>query len=122
MASLQAEQIGRGQQHAVGVDRESVRAQAVLDTRVTSPEHVENHDRDANRDRRIGDVERPEVMRPPVDVDEIDHRAGDDPVEEVAGGAADDQRQADACHQLMMRQARRVQPDADERGRRDRWR
>ena len=48
--------------------------------------------------RRVGDVERPEVIRPPVDVDEIDDRAGDDAVDQVAGGAADDQRQADPRH------------------------
>ena len=58
-------------------------------------EHVENHDRHADRDRRIGDVERPEVVRPPVDVDEIDDRPDDDAVDQVAGRAADDERQAD---------------------------
>ena len=55
----------------------------------------------------------------PVDVDEIDDRSGDDAVDEVAGGAADDQRQADARDQLMVREARRVEADADERRRRD---
>ena len=38
---------------------------------------------------------------------------------QVAGGAADDERQADARHELMVRQAGRVHADADERRRRD---
>jgi len=44
-------------------------------------QHVENHDRHAHRDCGIGHVERPEMMRLPVDVHEIDDRSGDDPVE-----------------------------------------
>ena len=53
------------------------------------------------RDRRVGDVERPEMIVPPVDVDEIDDRADGDAVDEVAGGAADDEREPDAREQLM---------------------
>ena len=50
----------------------------------------------ADRDRRVGDVERPEMVRPPVHVDEIDDRADDDAVDQVAGRAADDQRQPES--------------------------
>ena len=48
------------------------------------PEHVENHDGDADGDRGIGDVEGPEMIGPPVHVDEIDHRPGHDPIQEIA--------------------------------------
>ena len=72
---------------------------------------------DADRNRRVGDVERPEMIRPPVHVDEIDDRSDDDAIDEVAGGAADDERQPDARHDLMARQAGRVDADADERRR-----
>ena len=55
------------------------------------------------------------MVRAPVDVDEIDHRAGDHAVEQVAGGAADDQGQPQPRRPLMMRQARGVEADADQR-------
>ena len=42
------------------------------------------------------------MVRPPIDIDEIDDRSCDDAVEEVAGGAADDERQPDARDELMM--------------------
>src|SRR6266850_3514618 len=64
-------------------------------------EHVENHDRDPHGNRRVGDVERPEVVRVPVHVDEVHHRSGRNPIEQVAGGAADDEREPDARDQLM---------------------
>ena len=43
------------------------------------------------------------MVRAPVDVDEVDHRAGDHAIDQVAGGAADDQRQAEARDDLMVR-------------------
>src|SRR5438552_8441124 len=82
-------------------------------------EHVENHDGDPDRDRRVGDVESPEMITAPVDVDKIDDRTGDDAVDEVAGRAADDEREAEPRNQLMVREIRRVHPDADERRRGD---
>src|SRR5262249_8826603 len=84
-------------------------------------EHVENHDRDADRNRRIGDVERPETMRAPVDVDEVDDRTGHEAIDQVAGGAADDQREAQPRRDLMMREARGIDADPDQgRGRNQR--
>jgi hypothetical protein len=59
-------------------------------------EHIENQHGHADRNRRVGDVECPEMMRAPVDVDEIDHRSGEHAIDEIAGRAADNQRQADA--------------------------
>ena len=38
--------------------------------------HVEEHERHADRDRRVGDVEGPEVPVVPVGVDEVEHVAG----------------------------------------------
>jgi hypothetical protein len=32
------------------------------------------------------------MVRPPVDVHEVDHRPGDDPVDQVPGRATDDER------------------------------
>src|SRR6267143_2515791 len=82
-------------------------------------EHIENHDRDTDGNRRVGDVERPEMVRVPVHVDEVDHRSGGNPVEQVARGSADDEREPDARDQLMMREAGGIHADADQRGRRD---
>src|SRR5207244_3953377 len=48
-------------------------------------------------------------------VDEIDHRSTDDPVDEVARGTSDDQREADAREYLMMRQAGRVAASRNDR-------
>ena len=82
-------------------------------------EHIENHHRHADRDCRIGNVEGPEVVVAPVDVDEVDHRAEEDAVDQVAGRAADDQRQADAGDHLVPRDAGRVEADANQRRHRD---
>ena len=63
---LQAEQVGGGQQHAVGVDREARRSQTGWDAWSSSEaDHVEEHEDGADGDRRVGDVERPEVRRRP---------------------------------------------------------
>src|SRR5687768_16643105 len=76
------------------------------------PEHIENHDSGADRNRGVRDVEGPEVVRAPVHVDEIDDRAGGDAIDQVPGGAADDQRQPGPRHGLFARQAGRVHGDA----------
>src|SRR6202521_5858974 len=81
--------------------------------------HVENHDHHADGDRGVRDVERPEVIRPPVDVDEVHHRSRRDPIEQVACGAADDQREPDARRELVMAEVRQVHADRNERRRRD---
>jgi hypothetical protein len=44
-------------------------------------EHIHNHDGHADRDRRVGHVEGPEVVLPPVDIDEVDNDAGRQPDE-----------------------------------------
>src|SRR5260370_27601582 len=82
-------------------------------------EHIENHDADADGDGGVRHVERPEVMGPPVDVDEIHYRTDDDPVDQIAGGPTDDKREADAGDQLMMREACRIDPYAHESSNRD---
>src|SRR5687767_12783842 len=82
-------------------------------------EKVENHESHADGDRRIGNIERPEVPVAPVDVDEIDDVAGAKPVDQVASRAADDQCQADACEELSGREGRRVDGEGQQRHRRD---
>src|SRR3989441_6639911 len=82
-------------------------------------EHIENHDRHADGNRRVGDVERPEMIQVPVHIDEVDHRSGGNPVEQVARSAADDEREADARDQLVMREAGGIHAHPDQRGRRD---
>ena len=58
-------------------------------------------------------------MRPPVHVDEIDDRSDDDAIDEVAGGAADDERQPDSRHDLVARETGRVHSNSHERRHRD---
>src|SRR5579864_6100647 len=87
--------------------------------RAADPEHVEDHNRNANRNRGISDVERPEMIRPPIYVDEVNDRPGNDPIDQIACRPADDERQADARDELVVGEARRVHADADERGRGD---
>ena len=55
----------------------------------------------ADGDRRVRDVERPEVRVAPVDVDEVDDVAGDRAIDQVAEGAAEDQRQPEARQPLV---------------------
>src|SRR5262245_47123533 len=61
--------------------------------RLVRTEHVENHNRDPDGNRRIGNIKRPEMIRIPVNVDEVDHRSGSDSIQQVAGCPADDQRE-----------------------------
>src|ERR1700674_4722037 len=77
-------------------------------------DHVENHDHHADGDRGVRDVERPEVICTPVDVDEVHHRSLRDPIEQIARGAADDQREADARRKLVMAQIGQIHADRDQ--------
>ena len=113
-ANCRPEQIGGGQQHAVGVDREAAdlkqdgmhgcRPRPIMSSRTRIG---------ADRDRRVRDVERPEVRVAPVDVDEVDDVADDRAVDEVAEGAAEDQRQPEPRQPLV---------EARAASRRRRWR
>ena len=78
------------------------------------PQQVEDDDGDADRDRRVGDVERPEVPVAPVHVHEVHDVALAQAIDEVARGAADHGHQAGACEPVLGRQVRRVGGDADE--------
>src|SRR3954470_10611788 len=69
-------------------------------TRSPHSEDIENHQRHAHADRRISHVERPEVPVAIVRIDEIQHVPVGDAVDEVAGGAANDQRQSKAAQTL----------------------
>ena len=78
-------------------------------------DHVEEDEDGADRDRGIGDVERPEVRRAPVDVDEVHDVADDRAIDEVAERAAEDQRQPEARQPLVEAELRRVGGDRDQR-------
>jgi hypothetical protein len=82
-------------------------------------EHVDNHDDDTDRDSRVGDVERPEMVRAPVHVDKIHDRSDDDTVQQVASCAADDQRETESRDDLVLCEAGRVYADSHERSKRD---
>ena len=71
--------------------------------------HQEQLDEDedgADRDRRVGDVERPEVPAAPVDVHEVDDVAGVQPIDQIAERAAENEREADARQPLVGRMCR----------------
>ena len=59
-------------------------------------------------DGGVGDVERPEVIRPPVDVHEVDDGPDDHAIDQVAGGAAHDEGEPEAGEPLMPRQPGRI--------------
>ena len=52
--------------------------------------------KDPDRDGRVGDVERPKMIGPPVDVHEVDDRTDDQAVDEIPRGTADDDRREGA--------------------------
>src|SRR5688500_7862024 len=56
-------------------------------------DHVKQHEDGTDGNGGVGNVESPEVDGPPVNVDEVYDMADDDPVDEVAECAAQDQRQ-----------------------------
>ena len=77
-------------------------------------EHVEEEQADADADRRVGDVERRPVVAGDGEVEEVDDVAEADAVEQVADGAAEDQRQADLEPHALVRGAQRVGRDDQE--------
>ena len=73
---------------------------------------VEDQQRDAEIDRRVGEVEDEEMAAERVQVEEVDDRAVDQAIVAVADRAADDQAEAEADQ----RRARAPQPQRDQRG------
>jgi len=55
-------------------------------------EHVKKRKADADSDKAVGDIESGPVITGPVDVEKVYHFAVRDPVDEVADGAAEDER------------------------------
>src|SRR5437762_10589997 len=78
-------------------------------------EHIDNHDGRADGNSRVGDIERPEMMTTPIDVDEIDHRSDDHAIDEIPRGAADDEREPDSRQDLVARQTGRIHPHSHKR-------
>ena len=62
---LQAQQIRRGQQHAVGVDRGAGPRSNRIGCMRACSDHIEDHQRHTDRYRRVGHVERPEMEASP---------------------------------------------------------
>ena len=85
-----------------------------------SSDHIEDHQRDADGDRRVGDVERPEVPAAPVDVDEVDDRA-DRTIRSMRLPAAPPMMSATPSRgsRLVPGQRAGIERDADERAERD---
>ena len=77
----------------------------------SEPDHVEQDQDGADGDRGVRDVERPEMRRAPVHVDEVDDVAGDRAIDQVAEGAAEDQREPEPRHPLVKAELRRVRGD-----------
>ena len=77
-------------------------------------EQVELDDR-ADGDGRVGDVECRPVVSLPVDIEEVDHLAEADPVDQVAHGAGEDQRQGEYGQPLVVFEAAEV-PENTEHG------
>ena len=77
-------------------------------------DHVRQHRHDADRDGRVGDVERPEMPAAQHHVHEIDDGAERQAVDEVADGPAQDERQADPRQPLVRRHPRRIERDPNE--------
>src|SRR5688572_73551 len=87
-------------------------------TSASYSKNVQNHQRDADGNRRVRHVKRPEVPARPVEVDEVYDVSRGDPVDEIARGAPDDEREADPGEPLPGRQHRRIQGETGERRRR----
>ena len=66
-------------------------------------EAVDDQQRDAEIDRRVGEVEDEEVAAERVQVEEVDDRAVDQPIVAVADRAADDQAEAEADQRARAR-------------------
>ena len=91
---LQPEQVRGGQQQRRRCRRGSRRSQTGWDAwRASEADHIEQDEDRADRDGGVGNVERPEVRRAPVDVDEVDDVPDDGAIDQVAERAAEDERQ-----------------------------
>src|SRR5258706_1904548 len=84
----------------------------------TPDEPFEDQDHGADRDRRVGDVERRPVPAERVEIEEIDHLAETQAVDDVADRAAQDQRQTEA-EDLPLRAAHDADAHHDRRDHRE---
>lgn len=64
-------------------------------------EGLQEHEADAHGDRRVGDVEGGPVVAAPVDVEEVDHVAEAQAVDDVTDGAGEDQGEGEAQEPLV---------------------
>jgi hypothetical protein len=80
---LQARQVGGGEQHAVGVDAEIGPSSAAVGA-CRAVRSMSRMSAAPDGDRRVGDVERPEVPAAPVEIDEVDDVAEAGAIDQVA--------------------------------------
>src|SRR5690606_40757673 len=78
---------------------------------------VEDDERGADRDRRIGDVERREAPSAVVHANEVDHVSPQHAIDDVAERTAEDEREAGREHALP---SRRQPPQPDQNADADR--
>ena len=71
------------------------------------------------RDRRVGDVERPEMGVAPIDIDEVDDEPEHGTVDQISERAGEDEREPEARHSLVEPKLGRVDRNRDERHGRD---
>ena len=83
------------------------------------PQQVEDDDGDPERDGRVGHVEGPEVPAAPVNVHEVHDVPLADPIDQIAGRPAEDQREPKPCEPVGRGQLRGVERHSDQRAQRD---
>src|SRR6266851_5677083 len=76
-------------------------------------ERIDEHQRDANDDRRIGDVEGRPMPMTYMEIGEIEHRSPTGTVDNIADSAAHDKADAPACEYPVGSSQPHEQPDAD---------
>src|SRR5262245_45016375 len=78
-------------------------------------EHIENHERYADVNGGIGHIESPEVPAATVEVEEVEHVAVEDAIDQVADRTANHERQPEPSQPLLGRKHRHVDRQPDQR-------
>ena len=80
-------------------------------------EHVEDHECDTDVNGGVRHIESPEVPATLIEVEEVQYVAEQNPVDEVADRAADDERQAQTRQPLLWREHGDIDRQSDQGGR-----
>src|SRR6185312_4361093 len=81
------------------------------------PEHLEDHQGDADVNGGVGHIESPEVPASTIEIEEVEHIAIHDAIDQVADRAADNERQSHPGEALLGREHRHIDGQTDERSR-----